>query len=118
MRGGRHRDFVAYRQAAALADRIHANVVTWPKFELWTTGIQLARAADSIGANIAEGLGRGSRADQRRFLLIARGSLYETEHWLERAAVRQLVSPAEDFGQATSELGKVLSGLISTATGG
>jgi four helix bundle protein len=115
MRGGRHRNFTAYRLAASLSDRIHARVKSWPKFELWTVGNQLVRSADSIGANIAEGLGRGTRADQRRFLLVARGSLYETEHWLERAAARGLIGPDERFGDATAELGKVLSGLIATA---
>lgn len=35
-------------------------------------------AADGIGANIAEGSGRGSMQDKRRFVRMARGSLDET----------------------------------------
>ena len=114
MRGGKHRNSIAYRLAASLADRVHSEAIEWPKFELWTVGAQLVRAADSIGANIAEGMGRDSRADQRRFFLIARGSLYETEHWLERAAARGLITKQNGFGEMTSELGRVLSGLISS----
>jgi four helix bundle protein len=48
-------------------------------------GKQLIRAADSVGANIAEGDGRGTYADNRRHVRIARGSLNETKHFLRRA---------------------------------
>jgi len=49
-------------------------------------------AADSVGANIAEGSGRGSFQDNRRFVKMARGSLNETKHWLRRAFRRGLLS--------------------------
>jgi len=111
VRGARHRTFRAYRLAAKLADDIRKQVIPWPSFDLWSVGIQLVRAADSIGANIAEGLGRGTLADQRRFFLIARGSLLETEHWLERASSRQLPL-GEEFVPRTEEIGRVLNGLI------
>jgi len=114
MSGGRHRSFKAYALAATFADRVHEETTGWPKFELWSVGIQLVRAADSIGANIAEGVGRSSPADQRRFFLIARGSLYETEHWLERAQARDLLRRGQELQSATEEIGRVLSGLIRT----
>jgi len=50
------------------------------------------RSADSIGANIAEGCGRGSHADKKRFVRTARGSLNETRHWLRRAFKRKLLT--------------------------
>lgn len=44
---------------------------------------QLLRASASIGANIVEGYGRGSKREYRRFLLIAKGSSLETEYWID-----------------------------------
>jgi four helix bundle protein len=52
----------------------------------------LVRAADSVGANIAEGTGRGSFQDNRRFVRTARATLYEVRHWLRRAHQRKLIN--------------------------
>ena len=60
-----------------------------------TVGKQLIKSADSIGANIAEGTGRGSFADNRRFARIARGSLFELKHWLRRAFTKNLLTDAQ-----------------------
>ena len=81
-----------YLLAEQLADQIWEVVREWKPFERGTVGGQLVRAADSVGSNIAEGYGRGSFQDNRRFIRIARGSLYETRHWLRRAFTRQLLS--------------------------
>jgi four helix bundle protein len=54
----------------------------------------LLRAIDSVGANIAEAAGRWTKAERRRFLVTARGSLYEAEHWIDRARARQLILPS------------------------
>ena len=81
-----------YRLAESLADAIWSVVLTWNYLAKDTVGKQMVRAADSIGANIAEGSGRGSFEDNRRFIRMARGSLYETQHWLRRSYNRKLLS--------------------------
>ena len=84
-----------YRLAERLADDVWAILVKWNIFARDTVGKQLVKAADSIGANIAEGTGRGTFVDNRRFVRIARGSLNETQHWLRRAYKRGLLSSKE-----------------------
>jgi four helix bundle protein len=81
-----------YRLAERLADEIWDIVLSWERFAKNTIGEQLVDSADSIGANIAEGSGRGSFQDNRRFVKIARGSLKETQHWLRRAFKRKLLT--------------------------
>src|SRR4051812_10850166 len=92
----RFRSLAAYRLSVELADELHDVVARWPQFDRASVGLQLVRSADSVGANIAESSGRWTTADKRRILLIARGSLYETEHWLDRARARGLIQ--KDLG--------------------
>jgi four helix bundle protein len=81
-----------YQLAEKLADEVWKIVTTWDTLAKNTVGTQIIRSADSIGANLAEGSGRGSNQDYRRFIKISRGSLYETRHWLRRAFKRDLLS--------------------------
>ena len=84
-----------YQLAEELADAIWKIARRWDIVARDTVGKQIIRSADSIGANIAEGYGRGSYQDNRRFVRIARGSLYETRHWLRRSFKRKLLMETE-----------------------
>ena len=105
------RDLQVYWRASALADQLWAAVGGWPSFEKWTVGHQMLRAADSVGANIAEGAGRHGGPDHRRFLFIARGSACELEHWIERAEARELTMP-EGATEEAMQVSRMLNGLI------
>jgi four helix bundle protein len=104
------RDLVTYRLAVALADDVHSHVRGWPSLDRWSSGIQLIRAVDSVGANIAEADGRWNTPDRRRLLMIARGSLYETEHWMLRAEARGLLPTGAS--ERVDEIARTLNGLI------
>ncbi len=84
-------DLEIYQLAMQLGDDIWDVVIKWPYFEKIGLGKQWTEAADSIGANISEGYGRLSSRDNRRFCIIARGSLYETSTWLRKVFNRKLI---------------------------
>ena len=88
----RFQELQVYQLSEQLADDIWKIVEGWNFFAKDTVGKQIVRSADSIGANIAEGVGRGSYQENRRFIKIARGSLNETQHWLRRAYTRNLLT--------------------------
>jgi four helix bundle protein len=68
----------------------------FPREEVFGLTSQIRRASASIGANIAEGCGRRSDPEMKRFVQIARGSANELEYHLLLARDLQLL-PAEEF---------------------
>ncbi len=60
--------------------------------ELWA---QTRSAAESIGANIAEGCGRSTTPDRRRFFVIALGSVRETQHHLRLCRDYELITESQ-----------------------
>lgn len=105
-----------YRLAEEMGDLTWEIVSKWKQLAKDTLGKQLINAADSVGANIAEGTGRGSYADNRRFAKIARGSLFEVKHWLRRAYKRKLLDDVEigALQNLTEELTPKLSAYINS----
>ncbi len=86
-------DLEIYRRYETLSDALWSAVDGWEGRHQRTIGDQMLRAVDSIGANIAEGVGRGHYKDTNKFLLYARGSMAETQHWIRVAIRRRLIAP-------------------------
>ncbi len=75
-------DLRVLKTAEEIADAIWKQTTQWNEYARDVVGKQLARAADSIGANIAESFGRFHFGEKLQFLYFARGSLFETKYWL------------------------------------
>lgn len=76
------RNIKAWDKAHVLTLQVYKITESFPKEELYGLTSQIRRAAASIPTNIAEGCGRGSNIELRRFLEIAMGSAGEVEYQL------------------------------------
>jgi four helix bundle protein len=90
------KDLRVWVKAHELTLCVYRRTHGFPREEMYGLTSQLRRAASSVGANIAEGCGRRSDGEMRRFLQIARGSANEVEHHLLLARELQFLS-ADDF---------------------
>lgn len=87
----------------------------FPKEELYNITSQLRRAIVSIPTNLAEGCGRGSDKDFKRFVQIALGSAGESEYLILLSTDLGYISNVE-FNKLSSEIQeikKMLTSLIS-----
>ena len=117
MAGTSFENLQGYRLSEKLADEVWKLVSgCWDHSSKATVGRQMVRAADSTGANIAEGTERGSFQDNRRFVRTARGSMFETRHWLRRAHRRGLLNQetVSRIKPILDELGPKLNAYLST----
>jgi four helix bundle protein len=90
------KDLRVWEKAPELTLSVYKKTHGFPKEEIYGLTSQLRRATISIGANIAEGCGRRSDPEMRRFLQIARGSANQVEYHL-LLAKDLLLMPVEDF---------------------
>ena len=85
-------DLEVYNSSLKLSEEI------WKIYKLldndlkYNIGSQVIRSIDSIGANIAEGYGRFHYKDSVKFYYNARGSLWESKHWILLLYKRNLIT--------------------------
>ena len=107
------KDLKVWAKAHQLTLAIYGITQKFPKAELFGLTSQIRRASASIGANIAEGCGRRSDPEMKRFVQIARGSASELEYHLLLARDLQLVRVDEfrDLEANVLEIQRMLASL-------
>ena len=86
-------DLVVWQEGHKFVLAVYKATSKFPRSESFGLASQIQRAAVSITSNITEGFERGSNKELRQFLVIARGSLAETQN-------QQLI--ARDLGYITN----------------
>lgn len=108
-------DLQVLKAAETISDSIWKKVVGWDDFAKDVLGKQITRSADSIGANIAESVGRYNFGEKLQFLYYSRGSLFETKYWLNRVKERGLMEPNEiqEYVEGLTSLARQLNSFAS-----
>lgn len=108
-------DLRVYNLAMELGQKCWDNVIKWDYFAKDTVGKQLVKASDSVAANISEGYGRYHYKENIHFNYIARGSLFETKTWIDKASARNLF-PEEivlELKDSINDIARMLNAYIS-----
>ena len=110
-------DLVVFKRAYRISLDVHKASLRFPQIEQRALGEQIRRASKSVCANIAEGFGkqRQSRAEFRRFVMMAMGSADEMRVWLRYALDLDYIE--EEQWQAWrdeyQQIAKMLQGLVA-----
>ncbi len=90
-----HEKLKAWQVAHRLALEVYRVTEDWPRSERYELTSQTRRAALSIPANIAEGVGSHGPRELRRYINVARASLAELAYLLRFARDRELLAQEE-----------------------
>lgn len=103
-------------RSVELATVIYDITKNYPKVEMYGIVSQMRRSVVSISSNIAEGAGRQSKKEFKRFLNIAKGSSYELETQLTISKNLGFITQDQfdDIIESLVELHKMIHSLINT----
>ena len=109
------RELLVWQKSILLVTEIYKLTSGFPKEEIFGLISQMRRSAISIPSNIAEGFGRNSQGDFKRFLNIALGSTYELQTQIEIAHNLELINKEnyKNLMKGCLELEKMLNSLVS-----
>lgn len=111
-----HKDLRIWQQGISLVEEIYKVTHLFPADEKFGLVSQMRRSSVSIPSNIAEGYGRRSTGDYKRFLNISLGSIYELETQIIVAGNLGFIDSENKNAllQEIEVLGKMTNKLIST----
>ena len=109
-----YKELIVWQKGIDLVSMIYKITNGFPKEEMFGLTSQIRRASVAIPSNIAEGFGRNSKGDFKRFLQISNGSLFELQTQLEISKRLQFLSD-KDYNllyNLSREVEAILTGLI------
>lgn len=110
----RHYDLDVWKEAMRLARDVFEATQSMPESERFGLQSQIRRSAVSVASNIAEGAGRGTRAELCRFLQIARGSPTELDTQLWIAADLQWLQRTQAIIERLENVFRLINGLLKS----
>jgi len=104
------RQLTIWQRSHQLTLAIYKLTRTFPSDERYGVTSQLRRSMSSVPANIAEGCGRDSELELKRYLDIAHGSASEADYHLQLATDLGYLMPEEyqPLAQEVSELKRMI----------
>jgi four helix bundle protein len=109
-----YKDLLIWQKSITLVREVYSSLESFPKEEKFGLCKQMGSSAISIPSNIAEGYGRHSTKEYKRFLLIATGSLFELQTQIEISFQLGHIDKikANELMQLTEEIDRMMSSLI------
>lgn len=113
-----YRELIVWQKGMDLVMDIYQMSQKFPQEEMYGLTSQIRRSAVSIPSNIAEGQGRRTASEFKRFLAIARGSLQETETQIQIAHRLGYINENEETNllEKCTEVAKLINGLSNSLT--
>lgn len=95
-----YKELKVWQKSVELAVNVYEITKSFPRQEVYGLTSQIRRSAISIASNIAEGAGRNSNKDFKKFLGISHGSSCELETQL---IIAQKINLIDDFALKSAQ---------------
>lgn len=115
-----YKNLIVWQKSHTLTLEVYEATASFPTHELYGLTSQLRRSSSSIPTNLAEGTGKLTDLDFRRFVSTSFGSANEVEYLLFLSYCLKYLSE-EDYYRLdaqSKEVKKMLTGLIESVTKG